>query len=67
MRAATQLALLLMGGGALSAGAASVQSGRACRKAQARHDPQAAAVCRQHGSWFHGPHVWSGGWFGSAH
>lgn len=69
MRAAAQLMLVLMGGGALTGGvAASMASGRACGEARGRNDPQAEAICRQHGTgYFHGAHIWSGGWFSSGH
>jgi hypothetical protein len=64
MRATTQLVLVLMGGGALTAGtAASMEAGRACRDARARADPQAETICRGSGG-FHGFHVGPGGWFG---
>lgn len=64
MRAATQLVLVLMGGGALTAGtAASMEAGRTCRDARARADPQAEAICRSSG--FHGFHGYTGGWFGA--
>jgi hypothetical protein len=66
MRAATQLALVLMGGGALTGGvAASMESGRACREARAAHDPRAETICRRHGGFVHAWHSGSGGWFGS--
>ena len=46
MRAATQLVLVLMGGGALTAGTAmSVQSHHACQDARSHADPQAERIC----------------------
>jgi hypothetical protein len=64
MRAATQLVLVLMGGGALTAGTAlSMEAGRPCREARARLDPRAETFCRN-GSSF-GYHGGSSGWFGA--
>jgi hypothetical protein len=67
MRTATQLVLVLMGGGALTAGAAvSMEPGRACREARARNDPQTEAICRANSGYLHtwhshyGSHVWFG-------
>jgi hypothetical protein len=66
MRTATQLVLVLMGGGALTAGTAvSMESWRACRDARARNDPRVAEYCGSasggygHGGFWHSP------WFGS--
>ena len=63
MRATTQMVLVLMGGGALTAGAAvSMESGRACGEARARQDPRAEEICRTHGGvYFHSSHLWWGG------
>ena len=68
MRTGTQLVLVLMGGGALTAGAAmSMEPGSACREARARNDPQTEAICRAHAGYFHTWHGYYGshGWFGS--
>ena len=66
MRTTTQLVLVLMGGGALTAGAAvSMESGRACGEARARLDPRAEEICRAHGTgYLHSSHIWSGGYGG---
>jgi hypothetical protein len=58
MRAATQLVLVLMGGGALTAGTAmSVQSHHACQDARSHADPQAERIC----------HSWTTGWHGGGY
>ena len=54
MRRSDQVFLVLLGSGALMAGVAgaAIEQRRECRAAQARHDPNAAALCRPaaHGS-----------------
>ena len=63
MRTASQIALVLIGGGALGYGvAASMDIDRACREARARGDPNAASICStswsSHGHWYGGTGSW---------
>ena len=63
MRTASQIALVLIGGGALGYGvAASMDPGQACREARARGDPNAASICStswySHGHWYSSTRSW---------
>ncbi len=62
MRVAAQIALVLMGGGALATGVQLTSNGGpACRSARAQGDPNANAICGASSTGYSGH---GGGWWG---